>query len=168
MHWTRLALVILLAAILQLVIDNTFSNFAFRPDLLVIVMVFLAMNSDGYWPIISAFAAGFAADLISPMCMGAHTIAFGVSGSLLALARRTITLDNAIYIALAVFVLCGLAGAITQILVSIRQQTPVGTWLSLLWASMASAIIGPYVYSILSAASGLLGTKQHRGGRRGK
>jgi rod shape-determining protein MreD len=167
MHWTRLVLVLLLATILQLVLNN-FLNIAFRPDLLVIVMVFFVANTDGNWPIIAAFAAGFAADLISPMSMGPHTIAFGVTGSLLALARRSVTLDNAIFVGIAIFVICYVAGVLSQFLISFRQPTPSGAYLSLLWASLASAVIGPYIYSILGAASEFFGTKQHRLGHRGK
>jgi rod shape-determining protein MreD len=167
MHWTRFALVILLAAVLQLAIDN-FLNFAFRPDLLIIILVFFIANGEGYWPIIAAFSIGFAADIISPMVMGPHTIAFGISGSLLAFARRWVTLDNPLFVALAILVLCFVAGALSQVLISFRQQTPGGAYISLIWASLASAVIGPYICSTLAVASGFLGTKQHRGGRRGK
>jgi rod shape-determining protein MreD len=166
MHWTRLVLVILLATILQLVLNN-FLNIALRPDLLIIVMVFFVANTEGNWPIIAAFATGFTADLIS-MSMGPHTIAFGVTGSLLAMARRSITLDNAVFVGIAVFVICYVAGALAQFLISFRQPTPSGAYLSLLWASLASAVIGPYIYSILGAASEFFGTRQHRLGHRGK
>jgi rod shape-determining protein MreD len=168
MHWTRLVLVILLATILQLALNN-FLPIAFRPDLLIIVMVFFVANTEGNWPIIAAFAVGFAADLISPVSMmGPHTIAFGVTGSLLALARRSITLDNAVFVGIAVFIVCYIAGVLSQFLISFHQQTPPGAYLSLLWASLASAVIGPYIYSMLRAASDFFGTRQHRTGHRGK
>jgi rod shape-determining protein MreD len=163
MHWTRLVLVILLATILQLMLNN-FLNIAFRPDLLIIVMVFFVANTEGNWPIIAAFTAGFAADLIS-MSMGPHTIAFGVTGSLLALARRSVTLDNAVFVGIAVFVICYVAGLFSQFLISFRQPTPSGAYLSLLWASLASAVIGPYICSILGAASEFFGTRQHHRGK---
>ena len=168
MHWTRLVLVILLATILQLMLNN-FLNIAFRPDLLIIVMVFFVANTEGNWPIIAAFVAGFATDLISPMSMmGPHTIAFGVTGSLLALARRSVTLDNAVFVGIAVFITCYVAGVLSQFLISFRQLTPSGAYLSLFWASLASAVIGPYIYSILGAASEFFGTRQHRLGHRSK
>jgi rod shape-determining protein MreD len=167
MHWTRLVLVILLATILQLMLNN-FLNFAFRPDMLIIVMVFFVANTEGNWPIIAAFVAGFAADLISPMSMGPHTIAFGVTGSLLALARRSVTLDNAVFVGITIFLICCVAGAFSQFLISFRQPTPSGAYLSLLWASLASAVIGPYIYSILGAASEFFGTRQHHSNHRSK
>jgi rod shape-determining protein MreD len=166
MHPLRLALVILMAAILQVALNNLL-NFAFRPDLLVILLVFLVANTEGNWPIIVAFAVGFAADLIS-LPIGPHTIAFGVAGSLLALSRRSITFDNPILVALAILVVCLAGGAFAQLLIGFRQQTPPGAYRSLLWTGLASAVIGPYLYSILSAASSFLGAKQPRSTRRGK
>jgi rod shape-determining protein MreD len=166
MHPIRLALVILMAAVLQVALNNLL-NFAFRPDLLVILLIFLVANTDGNWPIIVAFAVGFAADLIS-LPIGPHMIAFGVAGSLLALARRSMTFDNPIFVALTILVFCVVAGAFAQLLISFRQQNPPGAYISLLWTGLASAVIGPYLYSILSAASNFLGTRQPRSSRRGK
>ena len=165
MRWTRLALAILMAAILQVLLNNVLT-FSFRPDLLAILLVFLVANTDGNWPIISAFAIGFAADLVA-QSMGPHTIAFGIVGSLLALSRRSVTLDNPIVVALAIFVVCCVAGAFAQLLISFRQHTAAVSYSSVLWMGLASAVIGPYIYSILSAASGFLGTRQ-RPGRRGR
>jgi rod shape-determining protein MreD len=166
MHWTRLAMVVLVAAVLQLVL-NSLLNFAFRPDLVVIVMVFFVASTEGLWPIISAFACGFAADLVSSMAMGPHTIGLGIAGSLLALARRSVAIDNPIFVAIAVFVVCVVSETLAQILISFRQPTPAGAYASLLWTALASAVIGPYIYSILYAAGAFLGTRQ-RLGRRGK
>ena len=165
MHPVRLALVIVMAAVLQVALNNLLS-FSFRPDFLVILLVFLVTTTDGNWPIISAFAVGFATDLIS-LPVGPHTIAFGICGSLLALSRRSVTFGNPLLIALAIFVFGCVAGAFAQALVSFRQPVPPGAYLSILWAALASAVIGPYIYSILSAASGFLGIRQGRQGRRG-
>jgi rod shape-determining protein MreD len=166
MHWTRLALVLLIAAVLQLVL-NSFLNFAFRPDLIVIAMVFFVCNTEGLWPIISAFSCGFAADLVSSMAMGPHTIGFGIAGSLLAVARRSVSIDNPVFVAIAVFLTCCIGEAVAQIMIGFRQPTPAGAYTGLLWMALASAVIGPYIYSILSAAGAFLGTRQ-RSGRRGK
>jgi rod shape-determining protein MreD len=165
MHWTRLAMVILVAAVLQLVVNNLLT-LAFRPELLIIVMVFMVCNTEGHWPVIAAFACGFGADLVTPIAMGPHTIAYGIIGSLLAAARRSVTIDHPIFVAIAVFLVCLLAEALAQILVSFRQPTPAGAYASLLWAALASAVIGPYIYSILAAIGTFLGTRQ-RSGRRG-
>jgi rod shape-determining protein MreD len=166
MHWTRLALVLLIAAVLQLVL-NTFLNFAFRPDLVVIAMVFLVCNTEGLWPVISAFSCGFAADLVSSVAMGPHTIGFTIAGLLLDVARRSVAIDNPIFVAIAVFFTCCVGETVAQILIGFRQATPAGAYTGLLWMALASAVIGPYIYSILSAAGSFLGTKQ-RSGRRSK
>jgi rod shape-determining protein MreD len=166
MHWTRLALVIVVAAVLQVVINNLLT-FAFKPELIIIVMVFLVANTDGLWPVIAAFSCGFAADLTTSMSMGPHMIAYGVVGSGLAFARRSISIDNPVFVAIAVFVVCYMSESLAQILTSLRQQTPSGAYILLIWASLASAVVGPYLCSILAAAGPFLGTRQ-RMGRRGK
>jgi rod shape-determining protein MreD len=166
MHWTRLALVVLVAAVLQLVL-NSFLDFAFRPDLVIIVMVFLVANTEGMWPIICAFVCGFAADLVSSMAMGPHMIAFGIAGSLLGMARRSVVIDNPVLVAVVVFLVCCVAETLAQILIGFQQPTPAGAYTGLLWSALASAGVGPYLYSMLSAAGSFLGTRQ-RPGRRGK
>lgn len=165
MHWARLALVVLVAAVLQLVL-NKFLDFAFRPDLIIIVMVFFVANTDGVWPIISAFVCGFGADMAFGMAMGSCTIAYGTIGSLLAVARRSIAIDHPIFVAIAVFVVCCVSETLAQILASFRRSTPPG-YMDIFWSALASAVVGPYLYSLLSAAGGFLGTRQHPG-RRGK
>ncbi|HSV26726.1 MAG TPA: rod shape-determining protein MreD [Sedimentisphaerales bacterium] len=165
MHPVRLALVIVMTAVLQMALNNLL-DFSFRPDFPVILLVFLATMTDGSWPIICAFAVGFATDLIS-LPVGPHTIAFGICGSFLALSRRSMTFGNPILIALAIFVFGCVGGAFAQVLISFRQPVPPGAYLDILWASLASAVIGPYIYSILSAISGFLGIHQGRQGRRG-
>jgi len=164
MHPIRLGIVILMTAILQVAIDRLLS-FSFRPDLLVILLVYLVTSTEGNWPIIAAFAVGFAADLIS-LPVGPNTIAFGIAGSLLAMTRRSVTFDNPLLVALAVFAVCLVGGAIGQILAGFKQAVGAGAFKSLFWMSLASAVIGPYLYSILSVASGFLGTRPPRAGRR--
>lgn len=164
MHWMRLGLVVLVAAVLQLVL-NRYLSFAFRPDLIIIVMVFFVANTDGMWPIIAAFVCGFGADLAFGLAMGSCTIAYGITGSLLAVARRSIAIDNPVFVAIAVFLVCCVSETFAQILASFRRSTPPG-YMDIFWMALASAVVGPYIYSVLSAAGAFLGTK-HRPGRRG-
>ena len=97
MRWLRYILLILVVALLQAghVLDLiAVTQLNIKPDLLLILMVFLAVNTEASEAIILSFAIGFAADLID-LPMGQHIISFGLFGSLLAIPLSRALTDAA-------------------------------------------------------------------------
>src|SRR4030042_661121 len=120
MRWFRFAALILLVTVVQ---ASVLANLNIGPDLLLILVVFFCIYCNTTEAIITSFVIGFAADLIgSPMPMGAHTISFGVFGTLLAYVHRVINIRNMPYQAVAIFTIALLAGALSQMLALFKGQ----------------------------------------------
>ena len=67
-----------------------------RPDLLVIMLVFISVNSSAEDAILASFMIGFAAD-ISGVAMGPYTISFGLFGSFLAQLQKVLVMKKIIH-----------------------------------------------------------------------
>lgn len=106
MRWFRFAVLVSLATVLQ---AGFLANLSIKPDLLLIVLVFLAIHSNTADAIITSFTIGFAADLIG-RTMGPQMISFGLFGTLLAYLRRVLAIRKMPYQGLAIFVTALLAG----------------------------------------------------------
>ena len=150
MRWFRFAVLILAVAILQ---KGLLARFQFKPDLLLVLLVFFAVYSSTSEAIISSFAIGLAADLIgSPMPMGPHTISFGVCGTLLAYLHRVVAIRRMPHQALAIFAASLLAGALAYLLAVLIQKEPVppNMYSVLFWTSVCSSIVGPFLFMPLA------------------
>ena len=102
MRWFRFAVLVLLASLLQtgLVGAMAILRADFKPDLLLILLVFFALRCNSTDAIIASFAIGFAADLSNPIAgrlMGPRIISFGLFGTLLSDLNSTISPRRVIY-----------------------------------------------------------------------
>ena len=150
MRWFRFAVLILAATILQ---KGMLARFGFKPDLLLVLLVFFAVHSSTSDAIISSFAIGLAADLMgSPMPMGPHTIGFGVCGTALAYLHRVVAIRKMPHQALAIFAASLLAGALTYLLAALIQSEPLASniYSVLFWTSVCSSIVGPLLFTPLA------------------
>jgi rod shape-determining protein MreD len=150
MRWFRFAALVLAATILQ---KGMLARFGFKPDLLLVLMVFFAVHCKTYDAIISSFAIGFAADLIgSPVPMGPHTIGFGVCGALLAYLHRVVAIRKVPHQALAILAAALLAGALTHLLAVLVRTEPMAPniYAVLFWTSVCSSIVGPLLFTPLA------------------
>ncbi len=143
MRWFRFAVLVLFATVLQ---AGFMANFNYKPDLLLLLLVFFAVYCNTSEAIVSSFVIGFAADLIGPI-MGPQTISFGLLGTLLAYLHRVLAIRKMHYQALAIFV----TGILTDILVNllnlIRGEPPLpGFFGSMLKISLISGIAGPFLF----------------------
>ena len=100
MRWLRFAVLIIGTALLQ---DGLLSNMDYRPDLLVILVVFFAIYCDMNVAIITSFTIGFASDLIGT-AMGPGVISFGIIGTLISSLHQLISIRKIPYQAVAIFI----------------------------------------------------------------
>lgn len=165
MHWFRIALFVLVAAILQaskLLDLIAFTHLNIRPDLLLILLVFFATHCRTYQVIIISFVLGLAADIAGGV-MGTHMISFGLFGLLLKYVHNIIMIRKMLHQAVAIFLTGLLAGALVQLLAMLKDSVAV---VNLFWwvfgTSLYSAVIGPYICSLLLPTAKWLGIKKYR------
>ena len=128
MRWLRFTLILLLASLLQ---SGSLSDFIavtamrIKPDFLLILLVFFAINCDAYDAIIASFAIGFAADITGAV-MGPFTLAFGVLGSVLTHIRQVILLKKTPHQAIIIFFIGLLAAGSAKFLALFKIQSRFG------------------------------------------
>ena len=166
MRWFRFAALILFVTVLQ---AGALANLTVRPDLLLILLVFFAVYCDAPEAIVASFAIGFAADIIvvgSPM--GPRIISFGLFGTLLVYLHRVVAIRKMSYQALAIFITALLAGSLAQFLTFLKltflegEPTTLNINAVVLWISLCSSIVGPFLFLPLAW---WIGIKTSRFGR---
>ncbi|MFC1634781.1 rod shape-determining protein MreD [Planctomycetota bacterium] len=165
MRWLRFAILILAAAILQ---KGMLARWDYKPDLLLILLVFFAVYRNTSEAIISSFIIGLAADLIgSPLPMGPHMISFGLFGTLLAYVHRVVAIRRMPYQALAILVTGFLTGALIYLLAFIikREPLPENVLSTVLLTALFSGVVGPFLFP---PAAWCVGIKMNRFQRRSK
>jgi rod shape-determining protein MreD len=148
MRWIRFAVLVLLASILQAGLVDVFRVVRpeIKPDLLLILLVFFASRCNSTDAVITSFAIGFVADLVSPIrgVMGPRIISFGLFGTVLYDLGRVFSLRRPLYQGGAIFIMGILTAALSYLLASLRAE---GGQASLsaqfLWQPLYSAILGP-------------------------
>ena len=168
MRWGRIGIIILLASLLNA--GNLLNTIAIgdnniRPDLLLILMVFFAINCGGLEATIVSFAIGFAAD-ISSAAMGPAMISYGLFGTLIAQFRKVVIMKRMTHQALAIFAMGIIAGGLTQILLHFKTGQDLSNVCSaLFWTAVYSGVLGPLVWAMFSAISQWLGVRAYKAGR---
>lgn len=143
MRWFRFAVSVLFATVLQ---AGFLANFSYKPDLLLILLVFFAVYCNTSEAIVSSFTIGFAADLIGPV-MGPQTISFGLVGTLLAYLHRVLAIRKMHYQALAILATGILTGILANLLNTIRGEPAMsGVIGNMLKISLFSGIVGPFLF----------------------
>jgi rod shape-determining protein MreD len=143
MRWFRFAVLVLFVTVLQ---TGFLANFSYKPDLLLIFLVFFAVYCNTSEAIASSFVIGFAADLIGPI-MGPQTISFGLIGTLLAYLHRVLAIRKMHYQALAIFATGILTGIMANLLNMLRGEPIMsGVFVNILKISFVSGIVGPFLF----------------------
>jgi len=143
MRWFRFAVLVLFATVLQ---AGFLANFSYKPDLLLILLVFFAVYGNTSEAIVSSFVIGFAADLIGPV-MGPQTISFGLVGTLLAYLHRVLAIRKMHYQALAILVTGILTGILAGLLNLLRGEPPLpGFFSNMLKITIFSGVVGPFLF----------------------
>jgi rod shape-determining protein MreD len=145
MRWIRFAVFVIVVTILQtsLVDIVAVTTAHVKPDLLLVLLVFFAVNSTDKDAIITSFTIGFAADIIGPT-MGPQIISFGVFGTLLADLNRVVAIRKWPYQSLAIFAIGFLTAALAYLLLFLKPEPTLSNiYTNLFWTPLYSAIIGP-------------------------
>ncbi len=122
------------------------TNSNIKPDLLLILLIFFAIYCSTTEAIITSFAIGFAADLISSV-MGPRIISFGLFGTALAYLHQVIAIRKMPYQALTILLVGILTGALIHLLTILKD--PAGTsniYVVLFAIPLYSAIVGPFLF----------------------
>ena len=148
MRWVRFAVLLAFVTVLQAgvidVIAVTTSNL--KPDLLLMLLVFVAIYCNTTEAIITSFAIGFAADIISSV-MGPRIISFGLFGTALAYLHRVIAIRKMPYQSLAIFLVGLLTGALVHLLTFLKDPSGVSSIYAVLFAiPLYSAVVGPFLF----------------------
>jgi rod shape-determining protein MreD len=161
MRWFRFAVLVSLATVLQ---AGFLANLSIKPDLLLIVLVFLAIHSNTADAIITSFTIGFAADLIG-RTMGPQMISFGLFGTLLAYLRRVLAIRKMPYQGLAIFVTALLAGGLAHLLDLLTGEPAAPNLYGVTFGiALCSGIVGPFLFL---PTAWWMHIKTSRSGRRG-
>jgi len=164
MRWFRFTVAIVIATVLQtsLVDVIAVTTADIKPDLLLILLVFFAVHSDPTEAVITAFATGFAADIIGST-MGPQIISFGLFGTLLADLHRVIALRKMSYQALGIFVTGFLTSALALLLAFLASEpVAANTYTKLFWTPLYSAMLGPFLFLPLSWLMRMKGRRRRK------
>jgi len=141
------------------------SSFNIRPDLLLVLLVFLAINCETTDAVTASFIVGFAAD-ISGTSIGPCTISFGLIGSVISQMHKVVIMKRMVHQAAAIFVTGIITGVLVQFLTFFKTgETASNVYVVVFGTCLYSALVGPVIWWGLSAISGWLGVRKHRYGR---
>ena len=168
MRWFRFSIFLLFFTLLSsgnILNSISLSDFNIRPDLLLILLVFVAINGETTEAIMASFAVGFAAD-ISGSAMGPYTISFGLLGSLISQMRKVVIMKRMVHQASAIFVSGAISGVLVHFLTYFKTgETASNVYAVVLGTCFYSALVGPVIWFFLTALSSWLGIRKHRFGR---
>jgi len=149
MRWFRFAVLVLVATILQTSLIGMISFQGFKPDLLLILLVFFATSIDPRDAIVASFAIGFAADLSNPIrgLMGPQIISFGVFGTLLSDVHSIVSIQRMAHQAVTIFVVSALTALLSYLLTFFKAEPAAAHFAAqLVWQPLYSAILGPFLF----------------------
>ena len=134
------------------------------PDLMLILMVFFAINCNLEKAIISSFSIGLAADIITMgFPLGPRIISFGLFGTGLAYLNRVVAIRKIPHQSLAILVIGLGAGVLIRILSAAAGRSGWAGWLgAVVGTSIYSAVAGPFLFLILDL---MMNIKSRRRGR---
>ena len=151
MRWVRFAFLLLLVAFVQggSLPDFVALKIGAKPDFLLIFLVFFALHCYGYEAVITSFAIGLAADIVSGS-LRPYLISFGLCGAMLGGLRQFIAIRRTLHVIAAVAATGIVAGLLSQLLAFFKGQGwPVrlrfrffSAWLSIrrLWHRICSRL----------------------------
>jgi len=145
MRWITFTILLVVLMLLQasFVQSLALAQGRIRPDLLLILLAYMALYTEPYELVTASFLTGLAADMIG-VTMGPYTLAFGVVGTLLGELRRLIVVNKWSYQIFAIVIAGILTGLLFNTLLSIKGQ--VGGRVSWGWVSLYSGLLGPVLF----------------------
>lgn len=155
-YWIRFLVFILVLTVLtagNLYNALAVSRLDVKPDVLLIAMVFFAVQCATPEAIATSFIIGFAAD-IAGAAMGPHMIAFGLLGSLMSQLQRVVLMKRITHQMAAISVIALVAGALTQLLFLLKMDLTVQHVLKVvLGNALYSGAVAPVAWLVFNAAA---------------
>ncbi|MBW8015700.1 MAG: rod shape-determining protein MreD [Planctomycetes bacterium] len=136
----------------------SFGDYNIKPELMLIVMVFFAINCETSEAMACSFAIGLAADISSSsMVMGPHTVSFGIIGTAISFLRGQVIMKRLIFQAICIFVSGLLAGTMAEAMIyrKLSGQT-LNSFAVIVMTTLYSALIGPLIWLGLKAIFNML------------
>jgi rod shape-determining protein MreD len=168
MKWLRFTFLITAAAVIQssaLMNVVSLTDMHIKPDVLLVLLVYFAINCESYDVIITSFAIGFAADITGTL-IGPHIISFGIVGTLLSYIRKVILLRHTRQQSLTIFCTGILTYLIAIILVKLKVASATGELFRAFAVSAYSAILWFLVRWPVMTAGKWIGVGAHRFGKK--
>ena len=162
MRWIRFTILLLLLTLFNISSFTdyiAYSSLNVKPDLLIILLVFVSINFAGADPLIAGFSIGFAAD-ISGATMGPATLIYGIFGGIISLIQQVVIMKRMIHQGLAVFTTSFLAGLLVQVLTLFKTgQAASSIWAVVFGTALYSALAAPFVWMVYSVLASWLGVR---------
>lgn len=130
----------------------SFGDYNIKPGLMLIVMVFFAVNCETAEAIACSFVIGLAADISSAsMVMGPHTVSFGIIGTAISFLQAPVIMKRLIYQATCIFVSGLLAATMAEAMIYNKSGFTLNSFTVIAMTTLYSALIGPFVWMFLRA-----------------
>jgi len=166
MNWLPIMLLAALTLTAQTVLVPRCEFAGARPDLLLIIVVFFALNAPSRRAILVGWAIGFLADLMSVERMGLMSLTYATSALLLVSIRDSLFQRGPVA---QVFVTLFLGLAIRAVwtaYVQVLYAASIGSMRTIVLSACFTAILAPIAIALLSRAAPLLGVSRGMGGSR--
>jgi rod shape-determining protein MreD len=143
MKWVRFTFLILGAAVIQssaLMDIVSLTDMHIKPDILLVLLIYFAINCESYDVIITSFAIGLAADITSTQ-IGPCFLSFGIIGTALSHIKKVILLKHTRQQALTIIAAGILVYSIAVILAKFRVPSTTGGLFKIFAISVYSGIL---------------------------
>lgn len=152
MRSVRLLLAVLITLLVQLVLANRIDIAGIRPDLTVLLLVFLAYRRGPFAGTLMGFVIGLLLDLLNPQTLGMNMLAKSITGYLVGSLSRTLVVSGLpLLIALAATAL--LAHDLIFLLAYTRVDLPRTFVLFFTDAVPTAAYTALFAFAILAATT---------------
>lgn len=167
MRWVRFIILILVVTLLNA--GNALNMISIgganiRPDLLLVLLLFIGVNCEVNDAMIASFIIGFVAD-ISGATMGPYMLSFGVFGSLISQMRKVVIMKRMTHQAVAIFIFGLITVGLAEFLTALKLGSGTSNLFSaVIGTSVYSAVAGPFVWMVFAAIGEWIGIseKPHR------
>lgn len=166
MHWLPIMLLAALTLAAQTVLVPRCELAGARPDLLLIVVVFFALNAPPRRAILVGWAIGFLADLMSIERMGLMSLTYATSALLLVSARDSIFQRGLVAQVFITLFLSLAIRAFWEVYVQVLYAASTGSPRTIVFSACFTAVLVPGGVAMLNPAARLLGAPRGTGGSR--
>lgn len=161
MRWIPFIIVLLIVMLISsssLPDIISLSNYNIQPSLLLIVMLFFAVNCEMSNAIACSFIIGLAADICSSsMTMGPYTISFGIVGTAISFLQSPLIMKSLIYQMICIFASGLIIESMAEAMVySKLSGLTLNSFSVIMMVTLYSALIGPFIWLLFSAIIGFL------------